>query len=138
MKKGILITLVVLLVIGLGIFFYFSSGTSSSSYNSNGNSAGIGSNSVVPGSVDVAPTVIYVNASRFAFAPNIIRVKQGKHVKIVIDNKDTVHGMIIPDLGVSGIDSVEFTADKAGTFAFRCPTMCGSGHRDMTGTLIVE
>ena len=44
---------------------------------------------------------------------------------------------MIPDLGVSGIDSVEFTADKAGTFEFRCPTMCGQGHMNMKGTLIV-
>jgi cytochrome c oxidase subunit 2 len=33
---------------------------------------------------------------------------------------------------------VEFTANKAGTFQFRCSNVCGSGHRNMKGTLVVE
>ena len=32
---------------------------------------------------------------------------------------------------------VEFVADKAGTFSFRCSVPCGSGHQLMQGTLVV-
>ena len=82
--------------------------------------------------------VINVQAQRFEFSPNTIILKKGEPVKLVIDNTDTTHGIAIPDLGVSGIDSVEFTPDKTGTFSFRCPTMCGEGHRSMTGTIVVQ
>ena len=82
--------------------------------------------------------VITIEASRFEYSPNVIHVKKGEHVKLVIDNTDTTHGIVIPDLGVSGIDSVEFTVDEAGTYQFRCPTVCGTGHRGMVGTLVVE
>jgi cytochrome c oxidase subunit 2 len=34
--------------------------------------------------------------------------------------------------------TVEFTADKSGTFQFRGSTVCGLGHRGMKGTLVVE
>lgn len=81
---------------------------------------------------------ITIQAERFEYTPNVVRVKKGEKVKIIVDSKDTAHGIVIPDFGVSGIYSVEFTADKAGTFTFKCPTYCGEGHNEMTGTLIVE
>ncbi len=80
---------------------------------------------------------ITIEAERFEYSPSTITVKKGEKVKLVINNEDTTHGISIPELGVTGIDSVEFTPDKAGTFSFRCPTFCGDGHREMTGTLIV-
>lgn len=81
--------------------------------------------------------VITINAQRFEYSSSTITVKKGEKVKLVINNEDTTHGISIPELGVRGIDSVEFTPDKAGTFSFRCPTFCGEGHKQMTGTLIV-
>ena len=33
---------------------------------------------------------------------------------------------------------VRFTAAQAGRYPFRCSVMCGSGHLDMKGELIVE
>ncbi|PIN89169.1 cytochrome C oxidase subunit II [Candidatus Pacearchaeota archaeon CG10_big_fil_rev_8_21_14_0_10_32_14] len=82
--------------------------------------------------------VITIDAKKFEFTPNMIKVKKGDNVKIVLNNEDFAHGISIPDFNVKGIDSVEFTADKTGTFQFRCPTICGSGHREMTGNLVVE
>jgi len=81
--------------------------------------------------------IIQVNATSFEYSPNVITVKKGDPVKIIINDVDKTHGIAVPDLGVNGIGSVEFTPDKIGTFSFRCPTYCGSGHREMTGTLIV-
>jgi cytochrome c oxidase subunit 2 len=34
--------------------------------------------------------------------------------------------------------TIEFTADKAGTFEFKCSVYCGMGHQKMKGKLIVE
>jgi len=34
--------------------------------------------------------------------------------------------------------TVEFTADRAGTFPFQCSDFCGLGHRKMKGTLVIE
>ena len=128
-------TIVVVLVLGLllvgGFFLYQSMSSPSPSVTG---SAVTQSSS----SSDVSTTVITIKASRWQYDPGVIHVKKGDHVKLVIDNTDTQHGIVIPGLGVKGIDSVEFTADTIGTFDFHCPTFCGDGHREMAGTLIVE
>ena len=52
-------------------------------------------------------------------------------------------GFSAPDFNVRAdilpgmIDRVRITPDKAGTFEFVCDVFCGSGHEDMSGTLIV-
>lgn len=78
-----------------------------------------------------------IEAFRFGYKPDTLTVKQGERVTITIVNKDTLHGLRIPDLGVSGETSVTFVADKTGTYKWFCNAFCGSGHRDMSGTLIV-
>ena len=90
------------------------------------------------GTGSASEKVITIDASRFQYSQSQITVNQGDHVKIIINSVDTPHGIAIPDYGVSGVESVEFVADKAGTFEFRCPTPCGAGHRTMTGTLVVN
>ena len=131
MKKTVII-IVVLLVVLLGAVFILAGKKSQN--DTNGNVV----NDVSVTSADSSARVIQLTASRFTYTPSVVRVKLGEKVKIVVDNTDTPHGILIPDLNVRGMDSVEFTADKAGTFQFRCPTMCGLGHRNMTGTLIVQ
>jgi len=79
-----------------------------------------------------------VKAFRFGYEPDAITVNKGDLVKLVIDNTDTLHGIRIPDLGVSGNDVIEFTANKTGEFTWYCAVMCGSGHRAMNGTLTVR
>ena len=124
MKKRILIVLSILVVV-LITFFYFLG-------NSSGNQPKVIDDNKSP------TKIVNIDAGRFVFTPDTITVKKGEHVKFVINNRDTTHGIIIPDLKVSGIDSVEFTASESGTYAFHCPTVCGKGHREMKGLLIVE
>ena len=92
-----------------------------------------------------APTKTFTMvAKQFAFEPSTITVNKGDHVVITLTTPDVRHGFALPDFGVStdinpGTSStVEFTADKVGTFEFRCNIPCGPGHRDMTGTLVVQ
>ena len=123
-------TLVVILVVLVGVYFVFGGAETSVKDTETGGNSLSGATTEVK--------VINVDASRFEFSPSTITVKKGDHVRINIDNTDTVHGITIPDFSVSGIDSVDFIADKTGSFEFRCPTMCGEGHRNMKGTLVVE
>ena len=87
-----------------------------------------------------------ISGGSFFFAPNEIRVKQGDKVKIVFNNVGGTHNFILPDYKVESktiqtgtSDTVEFVADKKGTFEFYCSV--GNGyHRQMgqIGVLLVE
>jgi cytochrome c oxidase subunit 2 len=79
-----------------------------------------------------------VKAFRFGYSPDIIEVNKGDKVKIIIENTDTLHGIRIPDLDLRGDDVLEFTADKQGEFTWYCANMCGQGHMQMQGKLIVK
>lgn len=81
---------------------------------------------------------IVVDASRFEYNPSVISVKKGERIKLIINNTDTLHGIRIPELGISGSDFVEFVGDKNGEFIWYCNNFCGDGHRQMQGTLIIE
>jgi len=87
---------------------------------------------------------IEVTASRFEFQPERIEVQEGDHVRLTLHSADTKHGFAIPELGVKATVpkggapvTVEFVATKPGTFGFKCSEYCGSGHKRMTGTLVV-
>jgi len=79
-----------------------------------------------------------VEAYRFGYTPDNIIVNRGDRVRITIVNTDTLHGIKIPEIGVSGDDVVEFVADKSGKFIWYCKNMCGSEHKSMNGKLIVK
>jgi cytochrome c oxidase subunit 2 len=85
-----------------------------------------------------------MEAKMFEFIPGEIRVNQGETVRLKITATDVKHGFAISEYGINeqllvGQEAtIEFVADKKGTFTFFCSVMCGSGHRDMKGTLIVE
>ena len=87
---------------------------------------------------------IKVTAKKYAFDPNPIRVKKGDHVKLVITAVDHDHGFKLDAFHVDQLlkegeaTTVEFTADQAGTFPFRCSHFCGMGHKKMKGELVVE
>src|SRR3972149_5329228 len=81
-----------------------------------------------------------INASRFKFNPDVIRVKKGDAVRLIVNNIDGIHSIHFHEdegYDVEGTD-VTFVADKVGTFEFHCAIYCGSGHNQMNGTLIVE
>lgn len=88
--------------------------------------------------------VIHVTAKKYAFIPATITVKRGERVQLIITALDREHGFklaafhINQKLAKGMPTTVEFTADKAGTFPFECSVFCGLGHRHMKGKLIVE
>jgi cytochrome c oxidase subunit 2 len=85
-----------------------------------------------------------VTASRYAFAPGRIEVRQGDVVELVLRSADTEHGLAIPGYRVKvaipkGGEAVgvSFVASRAGTFPIECSEYCGSGHKRMRGELVV-
>lgn len=85
-----------------------------------------------------------LTAKSWSFDPAVITVKQGDKVKLIVKSIDVSHGFALPDYGFDqelepGKEIIiEFTASKKGEFTFFCSVMCGEGHKDMKGKLVVE
>ncbi len=83
-------------------------------------------------------------ARQFDFTPAVITVQQGDHVRVNLKTADVAHGWYIDgydvNIKVSGdkTESVEFVADKAGTFKIRCSVTCGPFHPFVAGKFVVE
>lgn len=84
-----------------------------------------------------------VEGSPFKFVPNVLTVNQGDTVKIVFKNVGGMHDFVIDELGIktkvlqSGdSETVEFIADKKGTYQFYC-SVANHKAMGMTGTLAV-
>lgn len=87
---------------------------------------------------------IDVIASQFEFTPATISVAEGDTVRLHLRSADRTHGIGIKAFRVKALIpkggeavTVEFVADRAGTFDITCSEYCGSGHRAMMGKLIV-
>jgi cytochrome c oxidase subunit 2 len=91
-----------------------------------------------------APGEVEIQASKFAFSPETVKVKRGQPVTFVLTSIDRVHGFKMPEFGVrtdivpDQQTRLTITPEKTGTFVFFCDIFCGDGHEDMSGTLIVE
>jgi cytochrome c oxidase subunit II len=87
---------------------------------------------------------IQVTLRKYEFNPGSLRVRKGEQVRLILAAVDHDHGFKLDDFNVNQkvlkgrTVVVEFTADKAGTFQFRCSNVCGLGHRNMKGLLVVE
>ena len=83
-------------------------------------------------------------AKNWSFEPSSITVNKDDLVKLKIKSIDVKHGFKISDFDIN-IDlnpnqeiTIEFKADKIGSFPFSCSVYCGSGHNSMQGVLIVK
>jgi len=85
-----------------------------------------------------------VVGGNFFYVPSEIKVKKGDTVKIVFQNNGGTHNFNLDEFGVKGktiktgeTDTVQFVADKIGTFEYYCSI---GQHRKMgqRGNLIVE
>lgn len=84
-----------------------------------------------------------IDGSNFKFEPDQIKVNKGDTVKITFKDNDGTHNLVVDGYNVStrilseGTDTIQFIADKAGTFEYYCSI---GSHRDlgMKGTLTVQ
>ena len=86
---------------------------------------------------------IRVEASSYQYSPAVVKVNPGDHVTLELVSTDVVHGIYLDgyNLEVTAdpgqTKKLSFTADKAGTFRFRCSVTCGPLHPFMAGKLEV-
>lgn len=84
-----------------------------------------------------------MTAKQWEFNPSTITVNNGDTVRLHITSIDINHGFALPSFGVSeqltsgNTVNIEFVADSAGTFTFFCNVVCGAGHSNMKGQLVV-
>lgn len=101
----------------------------------------------VPGTDTMEKEVIKefkVTGSSFAFAPAVMSVKKGETVRIVFTNSGGKHDWVLDEftgartkvLDAGQSETIEFVADKAGSFEYYCSV---GQHRaaGMKGTLTV-
>ncbi len=88
--------------------------------------------------------VIEVKASKYKFDPDPIVVKLGERVRLVVTSTDVAHGLAISEFKVNlsvpagKTETIEFVADKKGTFYAYCSVYCGPGHGNMRASFIVQ
>ena len=96
------------------------------------------------GKVENGIRVVEIKASRFKFEPDYIVVARGEKVRLVVTSIDVAHGIAIQEFKVNlsvpagKTESVEFVADKKGTFGAYCSVYCGPGHGHMQASFVVK
>lgn len=89
------------------------------------------------------PQIIKILAKKYEFVPNQIKLKKGVPVDLQFTTADKTHGFKAPALKLrtaikaGQTATLHFVPGQTGTFPFYCDVFCGSGHDDMTGTIIV-
>ena len=91
-----------------------------------------------------------IDARRFAYSPNRLRVNLGDTVILRLRPQDVSHGLYVDSYGLQtratpavpgvpgGEGVLKFVADTPGQFRFRCSVTCGPLHPFMIGQLNVE
>lgn len=110
-----------------------------------GSGASVGAGAAADVGVDMLATREFkVNGGSMYFDPKEIRVNRGERVRIVFTNVEGFHDWVIDEfsaktgrLQAGQTQTIEFVADKAGTFEYYCSV---GNHRQqgMKGNLIVE
>lgn len=142
--KQVIIGILILAVIGVGLAF---ATTNRSVQQSPSTATQAPANTAAP-EPSVPQTdevrIINIEAGSFYYKPNEITVKQGEKVRIVMNSVSMMHDFNIDELGVKmpiiqngNTGTVEFTADRKGSFEYYCSV---GQHRanGQVGTIIVQ
>lgn len=84
-----------------------------------------------------------IDVRQYAYSPSELKVNAGDTVTIQLVSTDVVHGLYVDDYDISveadpgQSATLTFTADKPGSFRFRCNITCGAMHPFMIGKLTV-
>jgi cytochrome c oxidase subunit 2 len=89
-------------------------------------------------------TVLSITMKKWEITPSRIQVPQGARVELVVSTADIEHGLGVPGLGINepvqpGKPAVvRFLAETPGVYPMRCSILCGRGHDQMTGVIVIE
>ena len=84
-----------------------------------------------------------IDARQYAYSPSELHVNAGDTVTFELLSTDVVHGLYVDGYDISveadpgQTATLTFTADKSGSFRFRCNVTCGAMHPFMIGKLTV-
>ena len=84
-----------------------------------------------------------VDARQYAYSPSELKVNAGDTVTLQLVSTDVVHGLYVDGYDISveadpgQTVTLTFTADKPGSFRFRCNVTCGAMHPFMIGKMTV-
>ena len=85
-----------------------------------------------------SPRRIEIIAKRFTYEPNVITLKKGEPVVLVMSSADVTHGLKVDGLNIKsgeirkGKDTeIQFTPEEVGHFVGQCAYFCGAGHGSM-------
>lgn len=87
---------------------------------------------------------VQVQISNFAYTPATIFAKKGEKVQLQIVGTEGTHGFASKGLNLNvrvpegETVVVDLPTDKAGTFEVYCSVPCGSGHKSMKATIVIE
>lgn len=149
MSKNALVAIVVVLLLVAGGWYLMRPKTSTDSPTLTVPTQSPATGSAVPQASEGAMTnevkEIKVSGTDYAFSPTSLSVKKGEKVKIVFQNDGKFpHNLVIDELKVTTktinagqTDTVEFIADKAGSYSMYCSV---DAHRQkgMEGTVSIQ
>jgi heme/copper-type cytochrome/quinol oxidase subunit 2 len=95
---------------------------------------------------DQAPTrrEFTLTARNYSFSPNRIEATQDDLIKLTVQSEDNAYGFTIEEYRLSkrvpagGSTTIEFRADRAGTFTFYSGLKNDARHDQMRGQLVVR
>jgi len=98
------------------------------------------------GAKDQAPTrrEFTLTARDYSFSPNRVEATQDDLIKLTVQSADVAYGFAIDDYRLSrrvpagGSTTIEFRADRPGTFPFYSNLSNDSRHSQMRGQLVVR
>jgi cytochrome c oxidase subunit II len=88
--------------------------------------------------------IIKVVAKKFEFVPAEIKVRRGETVVLRFTSPDVPMGANFADfkqrvdIMPGKVATLRLTPEQAGSFVFLCDVFCGTGHEEMSGTLVVS
>jgi len=89
--------------------------------------------------------VINITSKQFAYIPSQINVTYGSDVTLRITSIDVTHGFQLEAFNIYNVIcpagqtvEVNFVANQRGQFKFFCTVLCGTGHADHLGMLVVS
>ena len=92
----------------------------------------------------VQPVTIKVTMKKYTIEPNPIRLKQGQPTTLEVSTADVQHGFNVQALNIDEPiqpgkpATVQITPQQKGKFNVECNIVCGPGHDNMQGTILVE
>lgn len=82
---------------------------------------------------------VNIKAKNFEFDQKEIHAKVGDMIKLSLTNETGLHGIQIDGVGqIQDGETIEFVAKEPGEIEFWCSIVCGQGHNNMEGKIIVD